>query len=681
MSSTMTRRRPRKKKEQEPVLASGYKLHKGDKRPEEPFHMLFAKTGGVLLIICLAVYTIITLGSSNEESYPNNSMQSAGKNTDYYYSGGSDTAQEEEEDTSSKVFPTFDISDESNYDVFALLKDVTETPGQKKQNQEFLTTVSYIIDDFAHRWGGENSARHMLKAGLTTFEPSSQDGDKKGEEGNELGIPNGLLHTAKRIADAKASGKPFKISFAGGAAVSGRGNQFEQAFPSVVAENLIKPFKNLGMEVEVRNAAMEGIGTFPYGFCMKNFLGEDVDVVSWDPEMTSRGDTMVTFEAYLRNSIAMQRSPMMIMREYAYTETRRTLVQKYVDTGSLSEVMVVNIEAAVLPFKDLHESIIPHGYKSWTEFGGAAGAPGKTRTNLSLQQHNLMGDMISMYFLAAAVLATQKQLPKELFNDVNVIKRDKLPAPISSELEFDSISKNSTLMFGNPSSHDDYWYMNDIHCRTTFDPVINGNLTETIISGSDGEDLDLLLTKGPMLYNKNWILDYGSVAKQQAGSVERYNLGFQDRRKGYFGVHASGALDLFIPYETDVKKEKLLKDRKPGDIFKNIVVCEVNERTECNIAKDISFIVGDVAVNATTLQTNGASYNGKQICALLDIPKEAVLMTRQATKDSSGPLRRHSTEKHIGLSLKISVANNKIFWKDGPCSVSHVIWEQFRNDL
>ena len=59
---------------------------------------------------------------------------------------------------------------------------------------------------------------------------------------------------------------------------------------------LIEPFTKLGIELEVRNAAIAGIGSFSFGWCFKNALGEDVDVVSWDPEVVTRGDNTAAFE-------------------------------------------------------------------------------------------------------------------------------------------------------------------------------------------------------------------------------------------------------------------------------------------------------------------------------------------------------------------------------------------------
>jgi hypothetical protein len=172
---------------------------------------------------------------------------------------------------------------------------------------------------------------------------------------------------------------------------------------------LIEPFTKLGIELEVRNAAIAGIGSFSFGWCFKNALGEDVDVVSWDPEVVTRGDNTAAFEAYLRIAMSMEHSLMMIVREYAYTETRRELLQKYVDLGANGDPIVVNLEAAVYPFKDLDRSIFPAGFKDWLDFGAPDGAPGKTRTNISFLArqgqiyrcnsiNQLIGNLLTMHF-------------------------------------------------------------------------------------------------------------------------------------------------------------------------------------------------------------------------------------------------------------------------------------------
>ena len=107
--------------------------------------------------------------------------------------------------------------------------------------------------------------------------------------------------------------------------------------------------------------------------------------------------------------MSMEHSLMMIVREYAYTETRRELLQKYVDLGANGDPIVVNLEAAVYPFKDLDRSIFPAGFKDWLDFGAPDGAPGKTRTNISFlgrqgqiyrcnSINQLIGNLLTMHF-------------------------------------------------------------------------------------------------------------------------------------------------------------------------------------------------------------------------------------------------------------------------------------------
>lgn len=89
-----------------------------------------------------------------------------------------------------------------------------------------------------------------------------------------------MKHTANRILEAHKEKRPFKIAFAGYSVTVGRGNYFHQSYPFVLEKIIKEPMKLLGVELEVRNAAIGGIPSFPYGWCLQNFLGADADVVS-----------------------------------------------------------------------------------------------------------------------------------------------------------------------------------------------------------------------------------------------------------------------------------------------------------------------------------------------------------------------------------------------------------------
>ena len=98
---------------------------------------------------------------------------------------------------------------------------------------------------------------------------------------------------------SKEQNKPFKVSFAGSSATTGRGNYFDESFPSVFAGILTQPLHTIHIDLEVYNAAVADVSTFPYGWCLTNFLGDGADVVSWDYGNSSRHDNSVAFEAYV----------------------------------------------------------------------------------------------------------------------------------------------------------------------------------------------------------------------------------------------------------------------------------------------------------------------------------------------------------------------------------------------
>ncbi len=669
---------------------AGYKRHRNDKRREEPFWLTNLKVGGVLAILCATVYGLYNWDSLFLDGGTSGTINSEGIWSSYVDDGSvgdvssnkggiSAEAYEEEEDSKQKVFPTFDLGEASSNDVWGIKENFFKQ-AKKTKYDLFMQKVEEVQEIFASHWGGENAARKILELGLVTFSP--KDIDLSG-----LDTPHGIRYTARRIVDAQKNGKLFKISFAGSGAVAGSGNFWDQSFPSILSELLTEPFQKLGIELEVRNAAVDSISSFPYGWCLNNFLGNDADVVSWDPEMTSRGNTMAAFEAYLRNAITMTHSPMLIVREYAYTERRRDLLQKYVDLGAISDPIVINIEAAVDGFKNLDESIFPLGFQNWEEFGAPAGAPGKTRSNLSIKQHQLIGEMLAMYFLAAAELAVahlEKLVPSD-FLDVGPSSKPRfkhylLPPPQAQDIENDGISMNTTIMFGSPVPADPHWYMNYVHCRTSFDPIIYGGFNETITSGTDAESLDLLLPRGPMLYNSNWVMKYGDSARILANNLKQYDLGYQYRRKGYFGVHASGNLTMFLPYQLDdtITSYDQLKKEKPPDVYKNIIICEVNEIGDCKLESDVVFTLDGKPAEASKIQANGVSYNGKKLCVSIKIPDQAAWFSRTVSEQKGGLLRKKKAKKEMGLVLSMSVQNEKLFWKQGPCSISHLVWEQVR---
>ena len=157
----------------------------------------------------------------------------------------------------------------------------------------------------------------------------------------------------------------------------------------------------MDLELVVRNSAIGGIPSFPYGFCLPNFLGMDADVVSWDYGM-NEGNGAEAFESYLRHSIStLPKRPMMIMLD---TKGRRVdMLKKYFDNGSLLDSIAVGRADVAVNKQILEkaESDRPEGFQKWDEWGGPKGSPGQSSWHPKYKEHEMIGWMIAMHFLDA----------------------------------------------------------------------------------------------------------------------------------------------------------------------------------------------------------------------------------------------------------------------------------------
>lgn len=150
----------------------------------------------------------------------------------------------------------------------------------------YIKSSHDLKQEFYQRYGGKDIAQLLLRKSIITFSPSSSSSSEGGDNNRY-----GLHHTAKRILYAVAKKQPFILAFGGYSITVGRGNYFNQSYPLVLESILKDSVKLLNIEhFEIRNAAIGGIPSFPYGWCLKNFLGEDSDVVSWDFSM-NEGDS------------------------------------------------------------------------------------------------------------------------------------------------------------------------------------------------------------------------------------------------------------------------------------------------------------------------------------------------------------------------------------------------------
>ena len=306
MDDPQTRRR-RPRKETKAISHGDYdspsrnpqRKHRRRRRENDdlPFWMLVLQVGATILIVCAFLATVARWIYPEEDGYDDDQFV-------VVVDLGEDDKKVDAPRPTEASLPEWKLSEASRFDAYGIADKYGGTDG-------FWDVASTIRKDFSQRYGGENAARAILERGLSTFAEDQQD----------------VEHTACRIRDAKENNRPFKFAFGGYSVTVGRGNFFSQSFPFVMERILKRPFQVLGVGLEVRNAAIGGIPSFPYGWCMVNFWGLDADVVSWDYSMNEAGGVPQGLEAYARHAMLLHRAPMLIVKDTHMAEARRNLLK------------------------------------------------------------------------------------------------------------------------------------------------------------------------------------------------------------------------------------------------------------------------------------------------------------------------------------------------------------------
>jgi hypothetical protein len=582
-----------------------------------------------------------------------------------------------------------------------------------------------FAEQYAH--GSIQMARAILERSIT---PITTTPDEVVENDN---IPWDLQHTTCRIVQAHRDHRPFRFAFGGYSVTTGRGNYFQQSFPFVMKQQLQTLFQFLGMELEVRNAAIGGCPSFPYGWCMPNFWGHSPDVVSWDYSMNEAGGDPTGMEAYLRHVMGMPSRPKLIVIDsYSMGTDRRNILQSYAayakrwysqTISSAHDPMVIHTDRVVPSFLEIQpENRRPTGFRDWRKFGAPPLAPGQSRHHPAVKEHEFIAWLISMHFLSALELSALillqdkdgNELTRQLQTQCDNIYQSfhsetsengavALPQPITNatvqstpweSLLWGEITSSSSSLLSDKNDADGSrkWRMNPIYCQTSFEPIVLGNLSDVVVSGSIGEDLDVMLPKSKMFYNRAWVLDLSDEEKKAKRNLARFGgLGFIDSKRAYYGIYTSGTLRLFLPHNSSRSTNRPRVSDTALDWIQSVTVCEVNEKKfggkSCDIAKDAQFTVGGVNVTSVyTIDANGAMYLGKKLCTYVPIPDTALLTSRAEMIRPQDAARMDSSKKHrsvghpedhlVGLEVTITIRNHHIVQRDDACSVSHVIWEQ-----
>jgi hypothetical protein len=553
------------------------------------------------------------------------------------------------------------------------------------------TTIQDVQNEFYRRYGGKEKAQQIYQRGIQSF-GSSKD------------------HTAHRFLRILASSDPsFVMSFAGYSVTVGRGNHYKQSYPFVL-ERILQPLllSEFNIQLTVRNAAIGGIPSFPYGFCLTHFLGRDANVVSWDYSM-NEGKGSAVLEAYIRQSQSQlsNTQPMMIVLDT--NAARCELLKSYIQSNLLLDGMCVGMaKDAVNNLQGLlQEETLPIGFQDWNEFGAAPSCPGRGNWHPKKMEHELIGWMIAMYFVESMQIA--KQIMKTTPNWKALYSKEALqlqkyaskpvefPPPLSATVPGNDDSVTG-LLYGHPKANKDAaaaHAMHHVSCRTNFLPATNieNILPSIVVDGLNMETTadNIMTERTDGMYKSGWVLDVSSVERDTKVKVEQCGgLGYVDMKIALYGIPGSGVLRLWLPAESKTGKspDSLLA----SDWFNELIICEANEKRAvgaCRLDTDISYTVGGYSIAAPAMIHGAAEYLKRQTCVHVGIPPTAVVtkLTDVRPKIESNTLpdavvrrlvgpQQYSGD-HVGLVVDIEAKAN-VSREKGACCISHVVWEEER---
>lgn len=465
-----------------------------------------------------------------------------------------------------------------------------------------------------------------------------------------------------------------------------------------------------GIPLVVRNAAIGGIPSFPYGFCLDHFLGSDPDVISWDYSMNEGGRDASILEAFLRQATQqMPNRPMVIMVDT--NAIRMDTLDEYTHKGWLKDAIAIG-KKDILNDKEIFggeknpkpQKDLPAGFQDWNEFGAPKQCPGRGSWHPKRQEHAMMGWLIAMYFVEAMERAvvmreerqkktseSSRQLePLQLWTEM-----PKLGKPLSKKLPAND-HEVTELLFGHPS--DDEYVMKQLSCRTSFLPATDHTktLNSVVVSGLAEAELDIMTDRTDKHYEEGWVLDVSKVERDTKRKVEKCGgLGYVDMKIAMYGIPESGKLRLWLPFEgpSHDHHNHGVGDEDPTDTdakhwFDDFLLCEANDKRDdaaCKLDRDLEIVVGGVEVSSQNVHpiAGAAEYLKRPTCVNVGVPEAAKVTAlgelrttkgKSLSRDEKTKLGAHGDET-LGLVVDIT-AKASITRHKGACCLSHIVWEQ-----
>jgi hypothetical protein len=513
------------------------------------------------------------------------------------------------------------------------------------------TTIDAFREAFLARYGEEVS--HLLRdQALQSF--------------------GSVQATAQRFLQAVAEDRPFRLAFAGYSITVGRGNFFHQSYPFVLY-HLLEPLlqHSLQLPLRVTNAAIGGIPSFPYGFCLPHFLGAspaaEPDVVSWDYSMNEQGNTAV-LEAYVRHSQQAYGHSRPLVLALDKHKGRCKLLQDYADQDLLRDALCVAKPSEIIPKAtlELDEALQPPGLQKWTDFGAPDKCPGRGSWHPKKMEHATIAWTLASYFVDALEVAIELQqqgaIPAVAFSAPVVF-----PPPLSPSLP-DNPPAVQNLLFGH-ATNPNLYELHKVSCRTNFLPAVDEDnlLTSLVVDGlvAEATAATILNERSDALYSQGWVLDVSKVERDTKKKVDKCGgLGYVDMKMALYGTAQSGPLHLWLPADDNNHEDHDHADAQASHWVDSVVICEANEKrpeTACRLTHDLQYTVGGVIVASPVPVLRGAAeYLKRPTCVSVEVPQEAQMTQRNGSE--------------WGLDLVVRAADS-VTRDRGACCLSHVIWE------
>ena len=544
------------------------------------------------------------------------------------------------------------------------------------KHDESLELLQKFRSDFEKRYSPQ-VARDMLKAGVKSF--------------------GSIDHTAERMLRArqreqqKQNQNTFVMGFAGYSVTVGRGNYFHQSFPFVTGRLLKGLFQRiLGTELVVRNAAIGGIPSFPYGFCLEHFLGKEVDVMSWDYGM-NEGNGAAILESYIRLSRKqLSHQPMLVLLDK--NNQRIKLLESYSQLGILQdsialgkgEVVPKHILQQISEEGDTNDNL-PEGFRDWNEFGAPARCPGRGSWHPKKMEHELIGWMLAMHLVECMERAIELDRANHRIPPLQPGFAFEKPLNAPPSGNPDAVTQ---LLYGHRAddNNNNMFVLKDLSCRTSFLPAVDHEkiLPSVVVDGLIKPDMDIMEDRPDSMYQQGWVLDVSKVERDTKRKVEKCGgLGYIDMKVALYGVPDSGKLKLWLPYEGP-KKQKQQPDAA-SHWFDDLILCEANEKRSgeaCQLDRDLQITVGSARVSEKEVQMiDGAgAYLNRKTCLHVPIPSSAKVTRLGDVRKNDGSALSEEDKKRLsgGVDVGLEVvleASSSVTRSNGACCVSHIVWE------